>query len=80
MIKNQYNKDGKPHGYWEEYHLNGNISYKGNYKDGNRHGYWEYYWSNGSISYKGNWKNFKPYGYWERYTSPPRLHRKEFHI
>ncbi len=22
------NKDGKPHGYWEEYHSNGNLLYK----------------------------------------------------
>ena len=42
MKKNQYNKDGKPHGYWEAYHSNGKLSSKGNYKDGKLHCYHEF--------------------------------------
>ena len=46
MIKNQRNKDGKQHGYWETYYptIKGELMYKGNYKDGEPHGYWEYYY------------------------------------
>ena len=46
MKKNQYNKDGKPHGYWEAYHWNGKLSSKANYKDGYEHGLCENYHSN----------------------------------
>ena len=45
IIKNQY-KDGKQHGFWEEYWftIKGELMYKGNYKNGEQHGYWEYYY------------------------------------
>ena len=44
-----YNEQGKRHGYWEYYHKNGQLWFKGNYVNGNRHGYWEDYWSNGQL-------------------------------
>jgi len=43
MKKNQINKDGDPHGYWESYHFNGKLMHKGNYKNGEAHGYFEDY-------------------------------------
>jgi antitoxin component YwqK of YwqJK toxin-antitoxin module len=49
---NQYNDNGKKHGYWEVYHSNGNLIYKGNYINGKRIGYWEDYYSNGCLSHK----------------------------
>ena len=67
MKKNQYNKDGKPHGYWEAYHSNGKLSYKANYKDGNLHGYWEASHSNGKLSYKANYKDGNLHAFWEAY-------------
>ena len=36
-----YNENDKEHGYWELYHSNGNLIYKGNYVDGKQHCYWE---------------------------------------
>ena len=50
---NLYDEKGNRHGYWESYHDNGQLYYKGNYVNGNRHGYWERYWSNGDLIYKG---------------------------
>ena len=70
MIKqdiNQYNTNGKKHGYWEEYYSNGNLHYKGNYTNGKIHGYWEQYYYNGKLYYKGNFVNGKRHGYFEEY-------------
>ena len=48
---NQRNSNGNREGYWEVYHPNGNLNYKGFYKDGRWNGYWEYY-SNGKLTFK----------------------------
>lgn len=37
-------------GTWEEYHENGNLKCKGEYKDGNKEGTWEFYYSSGKIN------------------------------
>ena len=50
MIKNQRNKDGKEHGYWEYYYANDTLSYKGNLNNGKPHGYCESYWSHYKVS------------------------------
>ena len=84
MIKNQRNKDGKQHGYWEEYHANGKLSSKGDYKDGKERGLFvEYYsngdklckayYSNGDIWYKGKFKDGKQDGYWEFSNQPSKI-------
>jgi len=44
------NENNQPHGYWESYYSNGNLSYKGNYVDGKEHGYWEEYYYNGNLN------------------------------
>ena len=44
IIKNQRNKDGKRHGYWEESDYDGKLWYKGYWKDDKPHCYWEEYW------------------------------------
>ena len=81
MIKdkkiNQYNTNGKEDGYWERYHSNGQLWYKGNYINGNRDGYWEGYYDNGKLRYKGNYINGKKDGYWEVYHDG-KLWYKEF--
>jgi len=43
------NKNGQEHGYWEEYHYNGNLLYKGNYINGEEDGYWVWYNFDGGI-------------------------------
>jgi len=53
-MKNQRNKDGGEHGYWETY-INGKLMYKGNWKDGNQDGYWEcYFHSNRKLTKEFN--------------------------
>ena len=49
MIKNQINKDGKQHGYWETYYPNGQLYSKGNYVNGKRNGLLEEYNRNGKL-------------------------------
>jgi len=73
---NLFNSEGKRHGYWEYYHYNGNLFYKGNYVNDKRDGYWEYYHSNGNLSYKGNFVNGNKHGYWEEYHSDGNLSYK----
>lgn len=40
---NQRDNNGKRHGYWEFYWLNGKLMKKGNYINGKRKGYWQYF-------------------------------------
>ena len=69
LSKNQYNKNGYRHGYWELYYSNGNLDSKGNYNNGLKHDYWKKYWSNGNLWSKGIYSNDKLLGYWEYYWS-----------
>ena len=76
---NLYNDKGEKHGYWEEYHGYGQLSYKGNYVNGKPHGYWESYYDNGKLDYKGNYVNGEPHGYWEYYYSDGDLIYKGYY-
>ena len=49
---NQYNENNEKTGYWEEYHSNGELYYKGNFINGKRSGYWEQYYYNDKFLYK----------------------------
>ena len=51
---NQRNDNGERHGYWEDYHSNGQLGCKGHYDNGDHIGYWECYYSNGQLWYKGH--------------------------
>ena len=44
-----YNEKGEPHGYWEQYWLNGNLAYRGNYINGQLNGLWECYDNDGIL-------------------------------
>ena len=61
---NKYDEQGKRHGYWEQYHHNGQLWRKGEYRHGKAHGLWEYYWSDGQLSYKGEHKQDRHIGLW----------------
>ena len=76
---NLYNDKGEPHGYWEGYYTNGQLSYKGNYVNGKQHGYWESYYDNGQLDYKGNYVNGNRHGYWEEYWSNGQLYSKGYY-
>ena len=49
MKKNQFNKEGNPEGYHEDYYWSPG---KGYFINGIRIGYWEFYHNNGEILYK----------------------------
>ena len=76
---NLFDENGNKHGYWEWYHTNGQLHYKGNYVNGNKHGYFESYWDNGELNYKGNYVNGKEHGYFEVYWSNGKLWYKGFY-
>lgn len=40
-MKNQFNKNGQKHGYWEDYNFNGDVSTRGYYLNGKKVGQWE---------------------------------------
>ena len=52
-------KDGKKHGEWLWYHLDGQLGVKKNYKDGDLHGEYLYYDPYGKLDYKLNYKDGK---------------------
>jgi antitoxin component YwqK of YwqJK toxin-antitoxin module len=54
---NLYNEKAERHGYWEEYHSNGQLWRKGNFVNGFEDGYWEWYNDNGQLMYKRNYIN-----------------------
>ena len=49
---NQRNNNGNRTGYWEVYHPNGQLIYKGHYDNGKLVGYWERYFYNGKLMNK----------------------------
>ena len=75
----------------EEFHDNGQLKWKGNYKDGKEHGLWETYWDDGQLRSKENYKNGKLHGslfnfhqngkihIWEWYQDDQRLILEEYH-
>lgn len=63
---NKCNDKGEPHGYWENYHPNGQLHYKGNYLNGKRHGYWE------TEFYEVNYHNGIFHGDYKSYWDPDK--------
>ncbi|CAB4142281.1 MORN variant [uncultured Caudovirales phage] len=76
---NQRDEQDKKHGYWEVYHINGNLHYKGHYLNGEQHGYWEQYYENGQLWYKGHFLNGEKHGYWEEYHPDGELRKTEYY-
>jgi antitoxin component YwqK of YwqJK toxin-antitoxin module len=66
--KRPYNKKGEWHGYWETYHNNGQLDYKGLFINGYKFGLHELYYSNGELIYKGNYVDNNFYGYYKHVT------------
>ncbi len=65
---NQYDiNTGIKQGYWEKYHSNGQLNYKGSFINGKYDGLWEVYYENGLLYYTGMYKNGKYDGIWEYY-------------
>jgi antitoxin component YwqK of YwqJK toxin-antitoxin module len=65
--KKPRNDNGMPHGNWETYYDNRQLSHKGFFIDGRRNGFHESYYENGNVDYKGNFINGEVYGYWEEH-------------
>ncbi len=69
-------KKGKEVGEWLEYHSNGRLKSKSNYKNGKLHGKYISYWENGMLRNKGEYRNDLYYKCWERYFDNGSLWRK----
>ena len=57
-------KDGKFHGEWKFYYLNGEVETSGFFENGERIGEWFYYHNNGRVKANLNYLNGKPHGLW----------------
>ena len=62
-----YYKDGKLHGVYTEYYVNGEISKESNYKDGKLEGLEKWYYKNGNLKIESNYKNGKREGVYYRF-------------
>ena len=58
---------GKRHGLHEEFHDNGPLASKVNYKDGLKEGLSKGYYDNGQLKWVSNWKNGVMFGLYESY-------------
>lgn len=81
FLRTNYEEENNiPHGYWENYYPNGNISRKGYYDKGKPVGEWFTYWDNGNVMFIGSFNNLTPIGKWLWYHPDKDLMTKEFYI
>lgn len=71
-IKN-YDKEGRPHGYWETYFKDNKrkknkLRSCGSYNNGLKNGLWKMYYTNSTLRYSGEFKNGKPDGIHKLYS------------
>ena len=70
--QNDYNRTdnlGRRQGKWIDYHLNGNVRCKGEFKDNEPTGEFIYYSEGGEMIAKGKYDNKKKQGQWEYYSA-----------
>jgi antitoxin component YwqK of YwqJK toxin-antitoxin module len=66
--KTPYNAQGQRHGLWEQYHTNGQLSYKGTYINDMEHGPWVTYYDSGQLWVKGTYNMGQRDGIFEWYN------------
>ena len=74
---NQYDLNGKPIGYWDDWIDDEMVSGKGFFIKGLKHGMWEEYLS-GELIGKGIYKNGKETGIWEFYDDGELSYKRMF--
>lgn len=68
--------DGKPHGLWVSYYLNGQLKNKGEYQDGKRSGHWVFRHETGELMFEGGFKEGVKEGFWKIFTEEGQLFRE----
>lgn len=72
---------GNQQGPWIEYHQNGQVKGKGEYKDGKRIGEWTFFHPNGKTEQKGKYdKKGRAQGEWKWYYESGNLLREETYL
>lgn len=72
---------GLEQGIWKEYHPNGEIKSKGEYKDGKRIGEWIFYYPNNKIEQKGKYdKKGRAVDIWKWYYESGNILREENYV
>lgn len=65
---NKIDKNGLRQGEWVDYHENGNVRFKGQFKDNEPIGEFEYYTPEGKLIAKGQYLNKKKDGKWQYFS------------
>ena len=72
---------GHEQGLWKEYHPNGQVKSRGEYKDGKRIGPWMFFHANGKEEQKGEYdKKGRAQGPWKWYYESGNLLREEIYV
>lgn len=67
QIEGQYDENGKRHGIWKYYSLEGKMTSMTEYLHGKKEGMSIVYYPSGQMNYRGEYKNDKPVGVWITY-------------
>jgi antitoxin component YwqK of YwqJK toxin-antitoxin module len=70
--------NGKKEGLWEEYHSNGKLECRRNYKEDRLHGLYEEYNSNGGLFYRCYYKDGKSVGLCQYFYKNGNIERQFF--
>lgn len=74
-IKGGLDKDGKRHGVWKFFDVNGKDRSITTYRHGKRHGHTIVYYPNGMLNYKGEYDNDSTVGEWKFYFQDGSIHK-----
>lgn len=66
-------KDGKRHGLWVSWYMNGNKWSEGTFRNGKSEGKRITYFENGKVRYEGSYKNDQRIGKWRFYDETGKL-------
>jgi antitoxin component YwqK of YwqJK toxin-antitoxin module len=64
-MSNEFDDQGRPHGYWEYLYNNGIKQSHGEWVNGVKNGIWSEYYSNGNIFFQGEFNMGVMTGIWE---------------
>jgi antitoxin component YwqK of YwqJK toxin-antitoxin module len=77
---NQRDAEGRPHGRWEHYYLNGTPRWRGHYLHGQWHGLWEIYYRDGTLQWRRHYYHGRLKGVAKRWNPQGGIRTKIYHL